>query len=650
MALATALAPTVAGSQDDPDADTSATDPTSDSDTATDSGTTTDSGFVATGGQLTLLEQSIYVAAEGDFSLRLGWSGAIHPDLSVAITIRGKLSRESQLGADTAVLNRPPVMPMTSVLQLDGSLGINVPIRSSARGAGDNGSERVLVPDPGVYPVTIEIRDSVGTIASMRTYLLRLPTETAEIDLLAVAVVIPVSSADGLTMTDVIGLLERHPTLPITVLLEAGVVSELLADPTAAENLQAALGNRTLLVESALSLDPSALAEVGHGDLYAEAIETSRSVLNDAGLTASTSMLPVEPDLTIEGAELLRALGITTMFDSEDGSTGVITTSNGTLRVVGVDEESTSLLTARSNTVEAAHLLIARLALRSEIDITPVLIGGSTLRQASLESIELLLAAQEGVGLLEPVSLAVFSEISPRLPIRPIENPSQNLLPVAGLIDESLDLIESYRGFHASGPVRPDIFRDELFAALARSRNPQDRERAIKQVDQQIRDTFEVVTIREGQSMTLTARKLTVPLSIESSAPGDRNVQLLFTSDKVEVAENGQTFTIPPGLTTLDITVEARALGLSPLGVTAMTPDGSQTLSSTSLRIRSTAVPGLGVLLSGAALVFLVSWWIVSIGRTRAQKHEAAAAAKTVDDDDAANSISVDSEATTPAI
>ncbi len=579
-------------------------------------------------GSLTLLGQSPYVAADGLFSVRLGWTGTVAPDLSVAVTIRGRISRESQLGADTSVLNRLPVVPLITVRQPDGSLQIDLPIRSFSQTSAQD-TARILVPDAGVYPVVVEIRDAVGTIASITTFLVRLPTETAEIDLLAVSTVLPISSADGLGLDDAIRILEAHPDLPLTVLLETGVVSELVDDPAAAQQLQAAIGGRTLIVGSTLDLDPSALAEIGQGSLYAQAIVSSRAVLEDLGLHPSATMLPLEPALTTEGAGLLRGLGIETVFDAEGGTNGIIDTGSGSLRVTGVDEDLTSLLATSTDSVAAAHLLIARLALRAETDISPVLIGGPLLRQASLDSIDIVLSAQETVGLLEPASLEDLSALSPSLAIRAVENPTQDLVPVSDLIAESLGLIDTYQSFYSTGAIPPEVFANGLFAALGRDRPAGDRRRAIEQVDDQIREAFDVITIREGQSMTLTARQLVVPLSIENRSTGDRMVQLHFTGDKVAVAEDGQNFLLPPGLTTIDITVEARALGLSPLDVEALTPDGQRSLSKSRLQIRSTAVPGLGLLLSGAALVFLISWWIVSIGRTRALKHQAALDAST---------------------
>lgn len=76
--------------------------------------------------------------------------------------------------------------------------------------------------------------------------------------------------------------------------------------------------------------------------------------------------------------------------------------------------------------------------------------------------------------------------------------------------------------------------------------------------------------------------------------------------------------TLPRGVSTIDIDLQALSLGQSPLQVTILTPDETTELARTQFAVRSTAIPGLGLLLSAAALVFLFGWWIVTWTRTRA--------------------------------
>jgi hypothetical protein len=59
----------------------------------------------------------------------------------------------------------------------------------------------------------------------------------------------------------------------------------------------------------------------------------------------------------------------------------------------------------------------------------------------------------------------------------------------------------------------------------------------------------------------------------------------------------------------LDIAVRTRASGAFPIQVEVTSPDGQLSLASTRYSVRSTAVSGLGLILSLGAGLFLVVWW-----------------------------------------
>ncbi len=569
-------------------------------------------------GSLQLLAQSDYVVADGEFSARLGWSGPVEEGLTVSLIVRGRISREGQLEATTNVLNRSQPVPLTSVVQADGSLLVNLPIRSYSPGL--PGENRVWIDRAGVYPIDIEIRDAFGPIASLPTNLIRLPTELAEADLLDVTTVLPVSVADGIGIADATALLEAHPQTPITVLFETGVVPLLLDDPETSDRFRAALGTREVIVNPTLDLDPSALAKIGHGDLFAEAMTTTNASLAALGITPPATVIALSAPLTSEGAGLLRSLGIEIVFDLEGGTRGLIATEAGSLRVVSVDDSLTALLTDEQAPARAAHQLLARLALRNEDATSPVLIGGPALERTAPAGIEVFLGALDSGALLRALPLVEFARTGSAVPFRPIESPSQDLGPITPLLDRTLTLIDDYRTFYVGGALPPEWFRTGLLSALGRDRNPSDRLRSVAQIEEQVSEAFEVIEFRNDQSVTLTAQRLSIPLTIVNNADGDRAIRLAFDSDKVDVDEDGQVITVPPGVTSLDITIEARSLGLSPLGVSASTPDGARPLAETRIQVRSTAIPGLGLLLSGAALTFLICWWVLSIARSRADR------------------------------
>ena len=69
--------------------------------------------------------------------------------------------------------------------------------------------------------------------------------------------------------------------------------------------------------------------------------------------------------------------------------------------------------------------------------------------------------------------------------------------------------------------------------------------------------------------------------------------------------------------TRIDIPVRARATGAFPLLIDVRTPDGRRSLSTSRYTVRSTAVSGVGLLLSVGAGVFLTVWWARHWRRTR---------------------------------
>ena len=80
-----------------------------------------------------------------------------------------------------------------------------------------------------------------------------------------------------------------------------------------------------------------------------------------------------------------------------------------------------------------------------------------------------------------------------------------------------------------------------------------------------------------------------------------------------------------PGRNALEIEILARSSGTSLLDITARTPDGSQQLSEGSVRINSTALSGVGVIIAVVALAVLLIWWLRQILATRSQRKHAAA-------------------------
>ncbi len=582
--------------------------------------------FVPADGAIELL---VEVDGVDGLAIRPGAVGAeadagndVGPELSV--TFFGRLETENQVDLPPSQpLNRLPGITLDRAPRTpEGQVRLMIPIRS---GSSFDDQDRVLLPEPGVYPLTVELRDADGPLASARTHLVRQPIETADEPAQApveVGVVLHVTSAEGLSVEQAAALLTQHPTVPLTVVLDTGLVNRLRAEPETAATLAAALGGRPVLTAPTIDLDPSALAEIGHGDLYLTAAEADRRALADLGLQPAVGQALLSAPLTDAGLAVLRREGVDAVLDLGDRflGTGVIDGQGRAIEVIRTDADLNRILRGDDPPAmvetgpHRANRVLARLSLRREVDDQPVVIGGPALGVDPAPALTAFLAALSQPGAPRPIPLSAVRG-GPNL--RTAERPQQDLSPVAGLVDGLRDRLVTYESFHLGGGTDPDDYRQRLVGALTRQRNPDDRLQALTLIANQLRADLGTIHIHQPQPVTLAARSASIPLVVDNTSAGPRHVLLEFRGDRVVSPDDGRLLLVQPGTSSIDIEVEARSLGVSPLEVVAWTPDGSVELTRARFEIRSTAVPGLGLLVSIGALGLLGLWWIVDHRRRR---------------------------------
>jgi hypothetical protein len=124
------------------------------------------------------------------------------------------------------------------------------------------------------------------------------------------------------------------------------------------------------------------------------------------------------------------------------------------------------------------------------------------------------------------------------------------------------------------------------------------------------------------QTITLTARKGTIPFTLRNGSGHPVAVVVHLDSDKLDFPGGSA---IPLELddesTGINIAVEARASGAFPLQVEVTSPDGALVLARSRFTIRSTAFSGVGIVLSAGAGVFLLVWWARNWRLNRRARH-----------------------------
>ncbi|HVN51964.1 MAG TPA: DUF6049 family protein, partial [Acidimicrobiales bacterium] len=133
----------------------------------------------------------------------------------------------------------------------------------------------------------------------------------------------------------------------------------------------------------------------------------------------------------------------------------------------------------------------------------------------------------------------------------------------------------------------------------------------LEQVDSAVHGQTSQITAPSQQTVTLTSAAGKIPFSISNPLPYPVQVQLVLQSPKLHFVDGPrQLVTLPAGQPRhLQIAVTARASGAFPMQVTITSPDSRLTITHTQFDVRSTAVSGIGLVLTIAAGAFLLLWW-----------------------------------------
>jgi hypothetical protein len=168
----------------------------------------------------------------------------------------------------------------------------------------------------------------------------------------------------------------------------------------------------------------------------------------------------------------------------------------------------------------------------------------------------------------------------------------------------------SLAGLFSESPSALVAVDDHLLRSMGFGLTAAERRREIAQASAAAAGVADGVSTPDAVTITLTARKGTVPLTIRNDTGGPLEVRLRFSSAKLELPEGDtRAVTLTEQTTRLDIAVRTRTSGAFPFTVDVTTPDGAVKLASTRYSVRSTAVSGVGLLLSIGAVLFLVIWW-----------------------------------------
>jgi hypothetical protein len=519
---------------------------------------------------------------------------------------------------------------------------------------------------PGVHPVVITLFSEDGTVLDeIRTPLIRLGDEAERWQVPDLAVLLDVSATPTLEpdgtraiepgelrrLARVGDLLAAHPDLDLSVAALPDTVDALgtLPDP-AASTLLDRLRGRDLLSMPYLPVPVASLIEHQLGGLIGPLVERGDALLSDRlDATPDRELWVGTTAVGRAGADLLDDLGYGSVVarppgaETDDDEPAPLVdagprpspATDPLLAVVTDPVLSAALARPLDDEADAAHIALARLLLhpadgdRSDDDPGTVLIRpGELASESVLAGLLGLLDAPDAPVRVGGLGLVDGDPDEDVEPLRRREAPSPDLTEIAERVLATTVPLDTFQTLTGPQSSRADDLRLQVATAIATTTPPDRRDAAMDVVEDVLGTAFGRVRLSGQTDLNLTSRRGTLPVTIENANPFPIDAVVRTRSDRLAFPDGGETpVTVEAGdVLRIDVTVEALATGSVPVFVELWTPDGGVRLDGRRLNVRSTAISGVGLVLSLGALAVLVVWWVRHWRRTRHERALAGAA------------------------
>ncbi len=519
-----------------------------------------------------------------------------------------------------------------------------------------------LLPEAGMYPITIELRADNEPLAQLTSSLVRSDSAEAPAPL-DVAVVVPVDGgptlrADGTTMIDdadrarlqTITTVLAATTTPLTVvprpeLMDGLTRTGLPADAERRAALTTAIGGRQVLATPYVAMDPTAVGAAGLGAELTQQLTAGEDALATAlpGVTTDRTTWVTPGRTSADGITMVRELGARRFVvpagalepapDAATMPTTAVELAGGgtTLPVEAAVSDpgfAAAFRPAPDPVLHAYQFVAELLAVAVDHPSAAARQGIVVVPPADWQPDPTFLATVFSLlgqnPLLRPVTLEQwFREVA-----GPPDGP-RALAPAepADLADFATGLTLTRIRLMALASMLPAA--DPLSASLAaRLRvsvdgvlEPSGRQAYLDAVNGELNDLAVAVDPVPARRITLASRSTEVPITLHRRIDRPIKVRIHLESPKLSFPANDILVTLDAETVQQRITVKARANGTFPLTVTIMTPAGDVPVAPTSeLTVHATTLSGFGVVLTVGALLVLATWWVRHLRRSRRSK------------------------------
>jgi len=519
-------------------------------------------------------------------------------------------------------------------------------------------TQRIEFGNPGIYPVRIEVLINNVVQADVTSFVNRAST-IKNTDPMPVNVVVVLDSSntlqlDGSHIVDdqtrekfskLIALLESDGPL-ISVQISGQAIDGLSKsknpkDQALLVQLIAALGTTTLVESTYVQFDPSSARQSDHDKDFKALLDLGKKTLQALSPknTITNNVWIAKTPLDQDGLDLLAESGYDSilMLPNSSKSLGVFDNTARPYRLVSgtktlslhvVDPSYVAQISDLNNNsfVDASAIAAQLLAQRNKIESdggTPSLRwivltsqDGSVVNSDLLHEVLLILKRvplQISIQTLKNISMPRQDAFKPTL------RPANSTLFVdrikdLDLLRTDLDKLKSSIGENSEQWAK---WNERLLALSSENLSASDFADFIGQTRGELKALRTAVTLQEGTTFTLGSRESQLRLDLQNSSGQDMDVQVRVVSPKLRFTKSAAIIRVPAnGSSELVVDVVALSNGLFPVEIRIFTADGlSQLGKKVEVSARVNAIAGLGQVVSGVALLLLVTWWVAHIRR-----------------------------------
>lgn len=587
---------------------------------------------------------------------------------SSLLDIRGRLQAvldgklpptQGTIAVPTATLVRPAADELAVTVVVDGD---------------DPASTVLPLGGPGIHPVRLALRVDGRTVASAITFVQE-PDPAATNTPLAVALAVgtdaevhlddagnvELDDATVAELTKLVTILETS-AMPTTVHVAPALLAALRqSQPELADRYAAVLGSATIMSAPRLPLDPSAAAAADQAAMYTQWLAAGEDLFGGPDLPGTTlrSATAVTTALSEPGGEMLRDLGVRLLlvtpaiYEGLDGNIGGFTDSSQLVRVQLDDDRSFDAAIVDGRIGKRLSTSTTPGFLDAVHDTADLLAARQDIIQRRLDpGRRTVLIGTEQLGLPDPATLGPLTKListTPGLSVSSVnqigattdtmaydggpltvELPPTTSASIADRVAVRTDLAargDQVRSMLTSDNPLPAQWQSKL--DVIPSSAVSDAQVALIADDlstqyEQIRHSVEPPT---GLDFTMTGRTGTLRLKLRNNAdfPIIVRVRLGAASNKLTFPAEENHPLDPNATTELKFEIRARSNGRFPVYLTLLAPNDVGVESNplqppTRFTATVFGLSGLGNLVTGAALLVLLTWWVHHIRASRRRK------------------------------